>query len=213
MLKILCCCFFTASYFIAPALDKNFNIAATYDESVNVVTISWKNEDHCVQEFILQRSIDEEVWIDLDTLYNSTEFMNREVSWEYRSPLPGGNSYRLKAVIDEYNFTCSLPVFVKAKPSLFEWNVEQKEKPDTLLLQYQGKGKIKGVINVLMQGLSGNIFYKARLASNTRSFEIPIANLGKGKYDIQIAVEGEVIWSQRFKKQTLDGGEMVCRLY
>jgi hypothetical protein len=212
MSKILCCVFFAAMVHIAPALDKDFHIAACYDIAVNVVTITWKNDEPCNQQFILQGSDDEEEWVNLDTLYNSSEFNDREISWEYRTPAPGGSSYRLKAVIDDYNFTYSKTVFVKGKPSLFEWRVDDSPGNEKLLLQYEGKGRIKGVINVLMQSLTGQVFFKARAASNTRNIEIPIANLGKGKYDIQLTVEGETIWRQRFKKQTM-GSEMVCKLF
>ena len=212
MRKILCCVFFAATVHIAPALDKDFHIAASYDVAVDVITISWRNDEPCTELFILQGSEDEEEWTNLDTLYNSTEFYNREISWEYRTPVQGGSSYRLKAVIDDYNFTFSKPVFVKGKPSLFEWIVDDSSNNEKLVLQYDGKGKIKGVINVVMQSLGGQIFFKARQSSNTRTIEIPIANLGKGKYDIRLTVEGETIWRQRFKKQAM-GREMVCNLF
>ena len=193
-------------------MDKEFHIAASYDVAGNVVTISWKNDDPCTQQFILQGSEDEEEWANLDTLYNSIDFCGREVSWDYRSPVAGGYSYRLKAVIDEQNFSYSKPVFIKGRPSLFEWGVDDSSNNDKLVLQYEGKGKIKGVINVIMQSLGGQVFFKCRLSSNTRNIEIPIANLGKGRYDIRLNVEGKTIWRQRFKKQTMGAG-MVCSLF
>src|SRR5438132_7344505 len=116
MRKIMCCVFFAATVHIAPALDKDFHIAASYDVVVNTVTIIWKNDEPCNQLFILQGSEDEEEWVNLDTLYNSSEFTDREVSWEYRTPAAGGSSYRLKAVVDDYNFTYSASIFLKGKP-------------------------------------------------------------------------------------------------
>jgi len=212
MRKIICCVFFAATVHIAPALDKDFRIAASYDVAVNVITISWKNDEPCTEMFILQGSEDEEEWTNLDTLYNSPEFYNREVLWEYRTPVEGGSSYRIKAFIDDYNFTFSKAVYVKGKPSLFEWIVDDSSGNDKLILQYEGKGRIKGVINVVMQNLGGQSFFKSRFSSNTKTIEIPIANLGKGKYDIRLTVEGEIIWRQRFKKQTM-GTELVCNLF
>jgi len=125
---------------------------------------------------------------------------------------PAEFSMRIKAVIDDYNFTFSKPIFVKGKPSLFEWDVDDSSTNDKLVLQYEGKGKIKGVINVMMQSQGGQVYFRARLASNARTIEIPIANLGKGKYDVRLTVEGEIIWRQRFKKQTM-GAELVCSLF
>ena len=212
MRKILCCVFFAATVHIAPALDRDFHIAASYDVAVDVITIVWKNDEPCTELFILQGSENEDEWINLDTLYNSTEFYNRDISWEYRTPVAGGSSYRLKAVVDDYNFTYSAQVFVKGKPSLFEWEVADSSTNDKLVLQYEGKGKIRGVINVVMQSLGGQVFFKSRCSSNARTIEIPIANLGKGKYDVRLSVEGETIWRQRFKKQTL-GSELVCSLF
>jgi|GEM_PF-2156811 len=214
MRKIFCCVLFAATTYVAHALDKDFHIAARYDVAVNVISITWWNDESCNQQFILQSSEDEEEWVNLDTLYNSPEFVGREILWEYHSPIQGGSSYRLKAVIDDYNFSFSKPVYVKGKPSLFEWDVDETSNTDKLVLQYEGKGKIKGVINVVMQSLGGQVFFKARLSSNARTIEIPTANLGKGKYDIRLTVEGETIWRQRFKKQTMGAGsEMVCNLF
>ncbi len=212
MLKLLCCLFLAATVHNVSPLGGEFPVAAKYDAAVDVITLSWKNDDRCVKAFVLQRSEDEEEWINLDTLYNADVFYNQQVLWEYRTPFPGGSTYRLKAVIDDYNFTFSAPIFVKGKPSMFEWDVEEAPANDKLVLQYKGEGKIKGVINVALQNMTGLAFYKARLASNTKTIEIPIANLGMGKYDIKLSVEGETIWRQRFKKQSL-GSEMVCKLF
>ena len=212
MRQILCCIFFTATAHIAAAMEKDFHIAASYDVAVDAITIIWKNDEPCSQQFILQGSVDDEEWTNLDTLYNSTDLYDRDVSWQYRTPVPGGYSYRLKAVVDDHNFTYSKPVFIKGRPSLFEWGVDDSSSNDKLVLRYEGKGKIKGVINVIMQSLGGQVFFKCRLSSNTRSIEIPIANLGKGRYDIRLKVEGETIWRQRFKKQTVGVG-MVCSLF
>ncbi len=196
----------------ARALDTGFDIAAAYDEAVNIITISWKNEEQCTQQFILQKTDDGQYWTDLDTLYNDEALIGQEIRWEYRKPLPGGSYYRIKAIADENNFTCSKPVFVTVNPPLFEWGIESDTKKDKLTLQYLGRGKIKGVINVVMQRISGKVLFRSRLASNTKTIEIPVDNLGKGNYDIQLYVEGALIWSQHFKKQTLGSG-MICKLF
>src|SRR5437868_7310730 len=124
MLKFLCCLILLANVQPVSALKNNFNIAASYDDAVNVITLRWHNDDPCMQFYILQKSDDEEDWTNLDTLYDAPAFLGQEVAWEYRSPVPGGSSYRIKAVIDELNFDYSEPLFVKGKPSTFEWEVE-----------------------------------------------------------------------------------------
>lgn len=213
MSKILILGFFMAMSPVARALDTGFDIAAAYDESVNVITISWKNEQQGTQQFILQKTDDGQYWTDLDTLYNDEALMGQEIRWEYRKPLPGGSYYRIKAIMDENNITCSKPVFVTVNPPLFEWRIAPDSKKDKLTLQYQGRGKIKGVINVVMQqSVAGKVLFRSRLASNTKTIDIPVGNLGKGSYDIQLYVEGALIWSQHFKKQTLGSG-MICKLF
>jgi hypothetical protein len=211
MLKMFIGCFFTAMSAVASATDMGFSIAATYDETVNVITISWKNNEPCTQQFILQKSDNEQDWINVDTLYNSEVFNDQVINWEYRSPLRGGTYFRLEAVVDDFNSTFSKPVYVKIDPPLFEWGIDPESKKDKLTLQYEGRGKIKGVINVLMQSMSGRVLFRSRSSSTTKTIDIPVGNLGKGNYDIQIYVEGELIWSQHFKKQTIGSG-MVCKL-
>lgn len=211
LLKIALCAVFFGVYFTSKAAFDDFSIGASYDNAANVITITWPNNDACVEFFVLQSSDNEEDWSNLDTLYNSSVF-DKQIIWEYRSPAPGGSSYRIMAVIDEHNANYSVPVFVKGQPSLYEWGVGEAISRDTLVLQYLGSGKIKGVINVSLQNARGTVLYKTRLGSMARTIEIPTSNLGKGKYDISITVGGEVIWRQRLKKQPL-GADLICRLY
>lgn len=212
MIKTIILSLFTALPGAASSLDNEFNIAASYDVTVNVITISWKNDADRVQQFILQKTDDGQDWVNLDTLYNDDALIGQEIKWEYRKPLPGGSYYRLRAIVDENNSIYSKPVFVKVDPPLFEWGIFPDTKKDKLILQYQGRGKIIGVIHVLMQSMSGKPLFQSRVASNTKLIEIPVGNLGKGNYNIQLFVEGELIWTQNFKKQTLGTG-MVCKLY
>ncbi len=70
-----------------------------------------------------------------------------------------------------------------------------------LNLQYMGSGALQGVITVLIQSVSsGTIFTKLRLASTTRTVQIPVSNIGKGIYDIRIFIGNDVVWNQRFSK-------------
>jgi hypothetical protein len=153
-------------------LSDNFSVGASFDNAANVITFNWENDDPCVQYFVLQKSEDEEEWANLDTLYNSSEFESRQVLWEFRSPTPGGSSYRLKAVMDDYNWSSSLPVFIKGQPSVYDWGVAEPIIRDTLVLQYIGSGRIKGVLNVSLQNAAGTSLYKTRLASNARTIYI-----------------------------------------
>jgi hypothetical protein len=70
-----------------------------------------------------------------------------------------------------------------------------------LTLQYNGTVAVTGVISIVIQSLaSGTIFTRLRVASNTRLIQIPVANLGRGTYDIRIYINNQVVWNQRFIK-------------
>ena len=200
MFKFIIICLLGAIPFGATALDNGFDITASYDETGRVVVISWKNNEACAQQFILQKSDDQQNWINVDTLFNAGELNEQMILWEDRDPVPGGYLYRLKAVTDEYNFCYSKPVFVKISPSLFEWTVDAGIKSDRLMLQYSGKGIINGVINILLQTRSGRILYRSRSSSSTTLINIPINNLGKGNYFVNMFVEGELIWHYRLQR-------------
>lgn len=200
MFKLLFICFFSAISCGATALENGFDIAVSYDATGRSVIVSWKNNEANAQEFILQKSDDQQNWTNIDTLYNAGELNQQQILWEDRDPMPGGYLYRLKAVADENNFSYSKPVFVKVSASVYEWYVGMGNKKDKLTLQYTGKAIINGVINVLLQTRSGLLLYRSRSSSETTTITIPIDNLGAGNYYVNMFVEGELIWHYRFQR-------------
>ena len=184
----------------AAVAENGFDIAAIYDAQGKTVVIRWKNSDPCAYQFILQKSDDQQNWINIDTLFNTVDFNEQVILWEDRNPVPGGFLYRLKTVADEFNYSFSKPVYVNISRSVYEWSIEPNAKKDKLKAQYAGQANIDGVINVLLQTRSGKVLYRSRFSSFTTNFDIPVANLGKGNYYISFFVEGELIWKHRFSK-------------
>ena len=184
----------------AAVAENGFDIAAIYDAQGKTVVIRWMNNEECAYQFILQKSDDQQNWINIDTLFNTEDFNKQVILWEDRNPVPGGFLYRLKTVVDEFNYSFSKPVYVNISRSVYEWSIEPNAKKDKLCAQYTGQANIEGVINVLLQTRSGKILYRSRFSSFTKYFDIPVANLGKGNYYISFFVEGELIWKQRFIK-------------
>jgi hypothetical protein len=199
MIKLLIICLAGVSSLSATALENGFEINASYDPSSKSVVIKWKNNEQCASQFILQKSDDQQNWVNVDTLYNTEDFNEQMILWEDRNPVPGGFLYRLKTVVDDYNFSFSKPVYVKISPWIYDWSITENIK-DRLVLQYAGSGLIEGVINVYMQTRSGKTLFKSRYSSFTTSIDIPVANLGKGNYYITMFVEGELIWKYKLVK-------------
>lgn len=69
-----------------------------------------------------------------------------------------------------------------------------------LNLQYNGTEAISGVISVFIRTMRGQVVNRLRLASTSRFISIPVDNLGRGTYDIQILIKDDVVWNQRFIK-------------
>ena len=141
----------------------------------------------------------------------------------------GKNYYRLK-VADAYNNTIALSpiVIVNAggrvtdstntqsqtgkqsvvpvpkiapQPGNNSWIIYPNPATDLLKLLYKGSDDIKGVVNVQIQDASGKVVIKFRSGSRYKNIEIPISNLQRGAYFIQVTVMNELVMSQRFIKQ------------
>lgn len=184
----------------AIALENGFEINASYDAMAKTVEIRWKNNEPGAVRFILQKSADQQGWINLDTLYNSEDFNQQMILWEDRNPSPGGFLYRLVTEVDEANFSLSKPVYIEVSPFKYAWNSIPTATKGILKLQFAGEGVIGGVINFLIQTPSGRVLLRSRFSSLTELIEVPVSNLGKGTYVLSMFVEGDLIWRQKLIK-------------
>ena len=90
---------------------------------------------------------------------------------------------------------------VEAKADKISWVIYPNPVSDFLNLVYEGKNIIKGVINVLVQDMTGKIVVRFRAASIYKKLEIPVSQLRKGLYIVQISVMNEIMMNQQFVKQ------------
>ena len=81
------------------------------------------------------------------------------------------------------------------------WVIYPNPARDNLSLTYKGYGALKGVVNVQIQNATGKIVVKFRSGSMYKTIQIPISNLPRGAYFIQVSVMDELMMSQRFIKQ------------
>lgn len=81
------------------------------------------------------------------------------------------------------------------------WIIYPNPATDILKLAYKGSAELKGVVNVQIQDASGKVVIKFRSGSMYKNIEIPISNLRRGAYFIQVSVMNELMMNQRFIKQ------------
>lgn len=81
------------------------------------------------------------------------------------------------------------------------WIIYPNPATDFLKLTYKGSTPLKGVVNVQIQNASGKTVIKFRSASIYKTIDIPISNLPRGTYVIQLNVLDEFMMNQGFIKQ------------
>ena len=80
------------------------------------------------------------------------------------------------------------------------WIIYPNPARDILKVTYKGSNPIRGVVNVQIQNASGKTVIRFRSASIYKTIEIPISNLPRGTYVIQINVLDEFMMNQGFIK-------------
>ena len=82
-----------------------------------------------------------------------------------------------------------------------KWIIYPNPATDLLKLTYKGQGDLKGVVNVQIQDVTGKVVIKFRSGSMYKTISIPISNLQRGTYVIQVSVQNELMMNQKFVKQ------------
>jgi len=175
-------------------------IRVVYEENKKAVNIQWQQKSSGTKTFIVQRSDNNADWEDiaLQTVPNFTAGKTFQY-YDYK-PAAGENYYRLKSIAqnNEVEYSASVMVITGAAGS--NWVMYPVPVKDMLTLQYKGLKKIAGVVNIFIRNITGRIITRVRSASLNTTIQIPVNNLGSGIYDVQIIIEDEVVWNQRFVK-------------
>ncbi len=163
------------------------------------MTIKWQQKLPGIKTFIIQRSADNSKWADI--ALQATVNFNPNKTYQYLDykPAAGENYYRLKCITDKGQTEYSASIIVVTGNNN-NWVMYPVPVKDVLTLQYKGREKITGVVNVFIQSMSGQMLKRIRSASLNTIIQIPVDNLGKGIYDIRIVIENEIVWNQRFIK-------------
>ena len=176
------------------------NLTAIYDQEKKVIKLRWQNNDPRTTKFVLQKSDNNYSWTDLYTI-DANEFSDSKIEkYSDRHLDASTNYYRLKQVIDKDNIEFSQVIMVIMGQATNSWLIYPIPVTQLLNLQYTGSDPITGVISVFILNTYGKILVRLRSSSLSRSIKVPVANLGKGFYDVRIVIEDKVVWNQRFVK-------------
>ncbi|MEO8770283.1 MAG: hypothetical protein ABI402_09370 [Ferruginibacter sp.] len=176
------------------------NLTAVYDQEKMVIKLSWQNNDERTTKFVLQKSDNNYNWTDLYTI-EANEFSERKIEkYSDKHPDASTNYYRLKQIIDKDNIEFSQVIMVIMGQATNSWLIYPIPVTQLLNLQYTGSDPITDVISVFILNTYGKILVRLRSSSLSRSIKVPVANLGKGFYDVRIIIGDKIVWNQRFVK-------------
>jgi hypothetical protein len=178
-------------------LKATVTITAAHNASKKAVAIQWQYNAVAPVIFIIERSSDNEHWVAIARQQTAPPSASKLFEYYDYTFSQGQNFYRLKYVVQNGIIQYSNTAIVGTGSS---WVIYPVPVGDILTLRYKGNAKISGVVNVFIQNIYGKILTRIRSASINTIIRIPVANLGKGVYDIRIVLEGDVVWQQRFVK-------------
>jgi len=180
------------------------HLNADYEVRTSRVILDWNMISHPAKTtYILLRSADAKIWIEIATDKVLRKYSEEDV-FDYDDRVDRNEKYfyRLK-IIDANNKTIAFSniVNIGTESNKSSWAIYPNPVNDVLNLVCEGNDIIKGVINVTVQDMTGKIVIRFRAASTSRKLEIPVTQLRKGMYVVQISIMNEMVMNQKFVKQ------------
>ena len=182
------------------AYGQSPGLTAVFDSKHNNVSLKWQHTDENVIQYVLQRSGDNFTWSDIHKENAEDLKKNKITKFTDQRPEAGKSHYRLKIIGPGNEIGYSSPIMVIIGKPGKSWLMYPVPVSTMLNLQYNGSELIPGVISVFIRTMKGQILNRLRMASTTRLIQIPVDNLGRGTYDIEIVIKDEIVWNQRFIK-------------
>lgn len=196
-----CLAFFLISIqSICPVFSQSPGLTAVFDSKRNNVSIKWQHKDTEILQYVLERSADNFTWNEIYHALASNLTKDKIAKFTDQKAGTGKSYYRLKVIRSFMRACYSIPIMVIIGKPGNNWLMYPVPVSDILNLQYNGSEIIPGVISVFIRTVKGQILTRLRMASTSRLIQIPVDNLGRGIYDIQIVIRDEVVWNQRFVK-------------
>ena len=181
--------------------QSNTTLTAIYEKEKNAIKLRWQHIDQTISSYTIQRSSDNTIYKDICIKKLTDIVIGDFIKYTDDKISPGKNYYRLKLNRMGLSSLIYPPVMVIQGSGENKWAMFPVPVGPILNLQYMGSGALQGVITVFIQSVSsGTVFIKLRLASTTRTIQIPVSDIGKGVYDIRILIGNDIVWNQRFSK-------------
>ncbi|MEO6328915.1 MAG: T9SS type A sorting domain-containing protein [Ginsengibacter sp.] len=180
------------------------HLNARYEERTSKVIFDWNMIRHSTKTaYVLLKSTDTKTWTEIVTDKVRRNYTPEDVfDYDERVSRDQKFFYRLK-IIDENNetVTVSNTVTISTEAEQNTWVIYPNPVNNILHLSCQGSNIINGVINVTVQDITGKIVIRFRAASINRKLEIPVSQLLRGMYIVQISITNEIVMTQKFLKQ------------
>jgi hypothetical protein len=177
---------------------------AKYEERTSRVFLDWNMVNHPAKTtYVLLKSTDAKTWTEVVTDMIFRNYANDDIfDYDDRVNRDQKYYYRLK-IIDANNraIAFSNTVTLASVADKTTWVIYPNPVNDILNLTCQGNNIIGGVINVTVQDMTGKVLIRFRAASNNRKLEIPVSQLYKGMYIVQIFILNEMMMNEKFVKQ------------
>jgi hypothetical protein len=216
-----------ASHLVASS--QPVKLSGVYDRNNSAVKLNWNMvNSNSRTSYLLLRSADGVTWMEAakdrmlryyseDDIYffNDRYFQQGKNYYRLKITDAGNNTVALSPVIivntnsgvtvsnyeSQTGKQSTVPKIRTETPAGNSWVIYPNPATDLLKLMYKGQGEIKGVVNVQIQDATGKIVVKFRSGSMYKNIQIPISNLQRGTYFIQLTVANEVMLKQAFVKQ------------
>jgi hypothetical protein len=211
------------------ASSQSIKLSGIYDRNNSAIKLNWNMVNSSSRtSYLLLRSTDGITWMEAakdrmlryyseDDIYffNDRYFSNGKNYYRLKITDGGNNTVALSPVIivntnngttasvyDSQTGKQNTVTKIRTEsPAGSSWVIYPNPATDLLKLMYKGQGEIKGVVNVQIQDATGKIVIKFRSGSMYKNIQIPISNLQRGTYFIQVTVLNEVMLKQGFLKQ------------
>ncbi len=177
----------------------NPNLIAVYDAQAKCVSLKWQNIDPGKSGYILQRSHDNRLWVDINYAGADENRKNKLISYIDFRFHHDITYYRLQInQSGQVRYTESISIQIGTGNG--NWIMYPVPVDHLINLQYKGSEAILDVIDVYIMNMKGYVLLRKRYSSLARQIQLPVDNLGKGFYEIYIMINERIVWKQAFIK-------------
>jgi hypothetical protein len=194
---------------------QTINLKGSFNQQSASIRLNWNMVKTSYRTgYILLKSSDGKSWYEALQDKTLRDYSEKDIyNFDDKLFAPNSKNYYRIRIFDAENNTVAISPIVIITPNASsaistsinetysKWNIFPNPVFDVLNLSCKENEQIKGVINVRVTDVTGKVVKQFRAASTNRSLTIPISNLRKGMYAVQISIQDELVLSDKFIKQ------------